>query len=138
MEPTLNPYLTFNGDAADAMNFYQSVLGGELTMQTFEEAKMAKTASEKNRIIHASLKNGTLSLMASDSMPNRPAKSGDNVTMSISGRDGGKLTKIFNGLARGGKVDMPLAKQFWGDTYGQLTDKFGIHWSVNITVNPQT
>ncbi len=133
MEPTLVPYLNFNGNTAEAMKFYQSILGGELNMQTFDEVKMAKTPQEKNLIVHAVLKNDALTFMASDSMPTRQAKFGDNVHMSISGQDGNRLTQVFNRLAQGGKVDFPLAKQFWGDTYGQVTDKFGIHWMVNIT-----
>jgi PhnB protein len=137
MDPTLTPYLTFNGKAAEAMKFYQSVLGGELVMQTFGESKMSQKPEEKDLIIHATLKNEGLTFMASDSMPARRAQFGDNVHMSISGHDGARLTQVFNGLAKGGKVDMPLAKQFWGDTYGQLTDKFGIHWMVNITTQQQ-
>ncbi len=133
MNPLLNPYLTFNGNAAEAMKFYHSVLGGDLQMQTFDEAKMAKSPEEKNRIIHANLKSESLTIMASDSMMERQAKFGDNVHLSLSGDDHEKLTSIFNGLAKGGSVDMPLAKQFWGDTYGQLTDRFGVHWMVNIT-----
>jgi len=136
MDPQLSPYLTFNGQAAAAMKFYHSILGGELTMQTFAESKMAKTPEENDLIIHAELKNGGLTLMASDSMPSRQAKFGDNVHMSISGNNSARLSKIFEGLSEGGEVDMPLAKQFWGDTYGQLTDKFGIHWMVNITAQP--
>jgi PhnB protein len=133
VQASLTPYLTFNGKAAEAMKFYQSVLGGELTMQTFAESKMAESPDQKDLIIHASLKIEGLTFMASDSMPNRPARFGDNIHMSISGSDSAWLTKVFNDLAKGGKVDMPLAKQFWGDTFGQLTDKFGIHWMVNIT-----
>src|SRR5713101_7533175 len=64
MKPTLTPYLNFNGNTAEAMRFYQSILGGELTMQTFGEAKMARTPEEKNMILHAALKNDALSLMA--------------------------------------------------------------------------
>ncbi len=138
MDTVLTPYLTFNGKAAEAMKFYHSILGGELTMQTFAESKMAQRPEENDLIIHATLKNEGLIFMASDSMPSRQAKFGDNMHMSLGGDDAEKLTKIFNGLAQGGKVDMPLAKQFWGDTYGQLTDKFGIHWMVNITSKPQT
>lgn len=138
MDPILSPYLTFNGNAAEAMKYYHAILGGELNLQTFGDAKMARTPEEKDRIVHANLKSGSLSIMASDSMLERPAKFGDNVHLSISGSDEEKLTKIFNGLAEGGKVDMPLAKQFWGDTYGQLTDRFGIHWMVNITAGTQS
>ena len=132
MDPQLTPYLTFNGKAAEAMKFYHSVLGGELTMQTFGETKTATSPKEESLIIHATLMNEGLTFMASDAMPSRTAKFGDNIQMSISGNDRARLKKIFDGLAKGGKVDMPLAKQFWGDTFGQLTDKYGVHWMVNI------
>lgn len=139
MDPQLTPYLTFNGKAAEAMKFYHAVLGGKLTMQTFDEVKMATSPKEKDLIIHATLMNEGLTFMASDSMPSRLAKFGDNIQMSISGNDSARLKKVFAGLSKGGKVDMPLAKQFWGDTFGQLTDKFGVHWMVNITSQkPQT
>jgi PhnB protein len=132
IKPTLTPYLNFNGNTAEAMKFYQSILGGELTIQTFAEAGMAKTPEERNMIVHADLKNDMLSLMASDGHPNQPVIFGDNIHMSISGADENNLTEFFNKLAQGGKVDMPLAKQFWGDTFGMLTDKFGVHWMINI------
>jgi PhnB protein len=134
---TLNPYLTFNGNAAEAMKHYHSVLGGELKMQTFGEAKMAKTPQEQDRIVHATLKSEGIVLMASDSQMGMTMKTGDNVSLSISGGDNSRLSAVFEGLAKGGRVDMPLAKQFWGDTFGMLTDKFGIHWMVNIAT-PQT
>ncbi len=132
MASTLNPYLNFNGKTAQAMKFYQSALGGELSMQTFEEAKMSRSPKDKDLIVHATLKSDSGILMASDTMPERPATTGDNVHLSLTGQDGKKLTDVFNKLASGGKVDMPLAKQFWGDTFGMLTDKFGVHWMVNI------
>ena len=138
MDPLMTPYLTFNGKAGEAMKFYHSILGGELAMQTFAEAKMAQKPEDNDLIIHAALKNEGLTFMASDSMPGRQAMFGDNVHLSISGHDTERLTKVFNGLAAGGKVDMPLAKQFWGDVYGQLTDRFGIHWMVNITAQRQS
>jgi PhnB protein len=136
-KPTLTPYLNFNGTTGEAMKFYQSILGGELKMQTFGEAKMAKSPKEKDLIVHADLKNDSLSLMASDGQPNQKVVFGDNIHMSIAGQDKGKLTEIFTKLGRGGKVDMPLAKQFWGDTFGMVTDKFGVHWMINIAATPQ-
>lgn len=135
MKPTLTPYLNFMGQTADAMKFYQSVLGGELKMQTFAEAGMPVSDEDKNKIIHADLKNDTMSFMASDGNAERPVHMGDNIHMSIVGTDEALLTKYFNGLAEGGKIDMPLTKQFWGDIYGQLTDKFGIHWMVNVSAS---
>lgn len=137
MKPTLTPYLNFNGDTAEAMKFYQSILGGELTMQTFGEANMAETPEEKDRIVHAALRNDDLSIMASDQHPSLQVKFGDNIHLSIAGQENERLTQIFNKLAQGGKVDMPLAKQFWGDTFGMITDKFGVHWMVGITSQTQ-
>jgi PhnB protein len=136
-KPTLTPYLNFNGKTSEAMKFYQSILGGELKMQTFGEAKMAKSPKEKDLILHADLKNDSLSLMASDGQPNQKVVFGDNIHMSIAGEDKNKLTEIFTKLGRGGKVDMPLEKQFWGDTFGMVTDKFGVHWMVNIAAKAQ-
>lgn len=135
--PILTPYLNFNGNAAEAMKYYQSILGGELKMQTFGETKMAGTPQEKDLIVHAVLESDALLFMASDTHPSRRTTFGDNIHMSITGQDDSELTRIFNGLAQGGKVDMPLAKQFWGDTFGMLTDKFGVHWMVNIPAQAQ-
>jgi PhnB protein len=136
-KPTLTPYLNFNGKTAEAMRFYQSVLGGDLTMQTFGEAKMAKSPKDKDLILHAALKNDALSIMASDGQPGIKVVFGDNIHMSLAGQDNAKLSEMFAKLGRGGKVDMPLAKQFWGDTFGMVTDKFGVHWMVNIVAKPQ-
>ena len=134
---TLTPYLSFNGDAAEAMRYYQSILGGELKMQTFGEAKMAETPQEKDLIVHAILQTDSLTFMASDTHPSRQAIFGDSVQMSVTGQERRRLTEVFNKLAQGGRVDMPLAKQFWGDTFGMLTDRFGIHWMINIPSQAQ-
>jgi len=136
MSIALNPYLIFNGHAAEAMKFYQSILGGELSMQTFGEAKASKEPADKDRTIHADLRSGAMILMASDSPASdkdHQAVFGNNVQLSISGTDAKKLTEFFRKLSAGGSVDMPLEKQFWGDTFGMLKDKFGVHWMVNIS-----
>jgi PhnB protein len=133
MTASLSPYLNFNGTAGEAMRFYQSVLGGDLYIQTFADAGMAQSDQEKNLILHAALTGEGIALYASDGRPDQKVQSGDNVHLSLQGNDAEKLTGWFNGLSAGGNVDMPLAKQFWGDTFGMLTDKFGMHWMVNIT-----
>jgi PhnB protein len=133
MTTTLSPYLNFNGNAAEAMRFYQTVFGGELSVQTFGEANMAQKPEENNLVVHAALKNGNLALYASDGHPSKKVEFGDNIHLSLMGQENDELTKVFNKLAQSGKVDMPLAKQFWGDTFGMVTDKFGVHWMVNIT-----
>src|SRR2546426_12114247 len=104
MKPTLTPYLNFNGNTAEAMRFYQSILGGELTMQTFGEAKMARTPEEKSMILQAALKNDGLSLMASDGQPSQRVKFGDNIHMRITGQDRGKLKDCLTKLAQGVRV----------------------------------
>lgn len=137
MKPTLTPYLYFNGQTKEAMEFYQSILGGELVMQKYSETGMPTSEETKDLVIHAELKNDSLSFMASDGNAEHPIHMGDNIHMSVVGSDAGSLTDWFNRLAEGGKIDMPLEKQFWGDVYGMLTDKFGVHWSINISSGEQ-
>lgn len=132
MKTRLFPYLTFNGNCREAIEFYKSILGGELTLQTFEESGMPCSPEEKNLIINSELKSDEINFMASDGGNGHAVTVGTNMSMSISGFDLEKLTGWFNKLAEGGKIDLPLEKQFWGDIYGQLTDKFDIHWMINI------
>jgi PhnB protein len=133
----LNPYLFFQGNAKEAMEFYKGVFGGQLTMQTMGEVPQEhmpphmKKAEYKDMLMHASLISGDIELMASDS-PKASAKAA-KVELSLSGDDEAKLRQLFEALAKGGKVTMPLEKQFWGDIYGMLTDKFGVDWMVNIS-----
>lgn len=132
MSLVLNPYLNFNGDCRFAMEFYHSTLGGELEMQSFASFGMPTSEAYKDKIMHAVLKNEWLTLMASDGQEGVEIVFGDSVTLSISGDDDEKLTNFFEKLSEGGKITMPLAKQVWGDKFGMFTDKFGIHWMVNI------
>lgn len=126
----LNPYLNFQGQAKAAMEFYKKVFGGELTMQTYGESPMEAADEQKDLIMHAAIKSGSFDLMAADAP--KDVTVGDNVHLSLMGDDAAQLTKIFNELAKGGRVTMPLEKQFWGDTFGMLTDQFGMHWMINI------
>lgn len=139
MKITMSPYLNFNGKCEEAMKFYQKVLGGELSVQKFKDNPQMKVPqNQKNLVIHAALTHPMFSLMASDGRPEYPVAFGTSVHLSLMGTDKALLTKYFRGLVKGGRVDMPLAKQFWGDTFGMLTDKFGIHWMVNIGASAQT
>jgi PhnB protein len=132
MKTTLTPCLNFMGKTKEAMEFYQSILGGELTMQTYKDAGFPHEPEDDDLVIHADLKNDALSFMASDGNKEHPVEMGNNIYMSLVGSDEGELRGFFEKLSQGGSVDMPLEKQFWGDIYGQLTDKFGVHWTVNI------
>ncbi len=135
----LSPYLNFNGNCEEAMQFYQSVLGGELEINRFSDfasTDMPVSDAQKEKVMHASLKNDSLSFMASDGMPDRQVDFGNSVSISIAGTDEAQLTGFFTGLSTGGTVTIPLAKQVWGDSFGMFTDKFGIHWLVNISSTP--
>lgn len=137
MKIKLVPYLNFTDQTAEAMKFYKSILGGELTMTTFGESGMPGSDELKDRIMHAELSNGEQSFMASDSPEGKTVNMGDSIHMSLVGDDDQKLTECFDKLSEGGKVDEPLVKAPWGDKFGMLTDKFGIHWMVNISSGEQ-
>lgn len=128
----LHPYLNFNGQGTEAMRFYQSIFGGELKVQTYGESGQAKNDAQKNLLMHGDLQADGIAFFASDGNDEHVVNMGDNIKMSLVGEDEQTLTKYFTALAEGGSVYMPLAKQFWGDTFGMLVDKFGIHWMVNI------
>jgi len=129
MSSILNPYLTFDGKAREAMEFYQSVFGGELQVSTAAEIGMG----DSDAVAHAQLQTPSgYTLMASDLvMGDYVAPAG--FTITISGDDKDELTGYFNALAEGARVDLPLSPQPWGDEFGQLVDKFGIAWGVNIS-----
>lgn len=132
MTSRLNPYLTFNGDARAAMEFYQQVFGGNLTMSTFGEFN--KDSEQPDKIMHANLETDRgFTLMASDTAPGMGYNPGDNITVSLSGDDGADLHGYWDKISAEGKVSVPLAKQMWGDEFGACTDKFGIPWLVNIS-----
>lgn len=134
MDTRLNPYLSFKDNARQAMEFYRTVFGGELTMNTFEEFQASDDPAENDKIMHSTLEAGNgIILMAAD-IPNRmDYRPGDNISMSLSGSDESELTAYFKKLSAGGKVIMPLEKASWGDMFGMCTDPYGVNWMVNIT-----
>lgn len=132
MATQLNPYLNFRGEAREAMDFYQSVLGGELTRSTFGESHMDVPADEVDQIMHSQLQTPAgLALMAADIPSSMELASGSAISVSLSGDDEAELRGWFDGLSAGGTVTVPMAKAPWGDTFGMFTDKFGIDWLVN-------
>ena len=133
MSSRLNPYITFPGTAREAMEFYKTVFGGTLVMNTFGEFGAPEPALA-DKIMHAQLETDLgYTIMASDNAPGMPENTGTAITISLSGDDNDALRGYFEKLADGGTVNMPLEKQMWGDEYGQLTDRFGIAWMVNVS-----
>jgi PhnB protein len=116
------------------MLFYQTVFGGQLTMSTFKEFHASQDPSEDDLIMHSELvtENG-MTLMASDTPNRMEYRPGTNFSVSLSGDNEAELTSYFQKLSAGGTSTMPLAKAPWGDSFGMLTDKFGVSWLVNIS-----
>lgn len=132
MATRLNPYINFGDNAREAMTFYQQVLGGSLQLHTFGEYG-ADQESFADLVMHGLLETEDgLTLMGADSPPGMSRTVGNNITISLSGDDEAVLRERFDGLAEGGSIDVPLERQMWGDVFGQLTDRFGIGWLVNI------
>ncbi len=134
MQTKLNPYFNFKDNTRQAMEFYKTVFGGKLTMNTFKEFHASQDPSEDNKIMHAVLdvENG-ITLMAADTPNSMSFRPGTNGAVSLSGDNEAELTAIYRKLSAGGTVTMPLAKASWGDTFGMCTDKYGVSWLVNIT-----
>ncbi len=134
MQSKLNPYISFEGNAREAMEFYKTVFGGKLELSTFGESGMTDHGVQPDGIMHAMLvaDNG-ITLMASDTATGmREYVAGTNMSISLSGDNEEELTGYYNKLAEDGKVEEPLVKAPWGDTFGMCIDKFGIFWMVNI------
>ena len=136
MATRLNPYLHFSGNAREAMEFYRSVLGGELDVMTFGDAGGGGGEYPDDGVMHAFLRTADgLELMASDG--HDPDAAGpDRLSLSVSGDDEATLRRWFEALAEGGQVDVPLARQVWGDVFGQVTDRFGMRWLVDVGASP--
>ena len=134
MSSQLNPYLNFKDQARPAMEFYQSIFGGQLDQNTYAEFHASEDPAEAGKIMHSQLKadNGII-FMAADTPNSMEYKPGTNISMSLSGDNQTELTDYFNKLSAGGTIIMPLEKAPWGDFFGQCIDKFGISWMVNIS-----
>ena len=131
MTSRLNPYISFKDNAREAMEFYKSVFGGDLTLSTFGE--FGQEGEGSDGIMHAQLETPSgFTLMAADTPPQMEYRTGSSITVSLSGDDESDLRGWWDGLADGGTVQMPLEKQMWGDTFGMLTDRYGVDWMVNI------
>ena len=134
MQTKLNPYVNFKNNAREAMQFYQAVFGGKLTMNTFAEFHASEDPAEDNLIMHAMLETeNNLTLMAADTPKRMEYRPGTNFSISLSGDNEAELTAYFQKLSASGMVTMPLTKADWGDTFGMCTDQFGVAWMVNIS-----
>jgi len=132
--PQFEPYLFFDGNCAEAMRFYERLLGGKIeAMMTHAEspAPAQSPPGMSDRIMHARLNVGGRILMASDSMVGKPIGGSKGFSLSLSYATTGEAKKIFDALAEGGRVTMPMQESFWAKAFGMLVDRYGTAWMVN-------
>ncbi|TYK42829.1 VOC family protein [Actinomadura decatromicini] len=133
MSSRLNPYLTFDGDARQAMEFYADVFGGELVVNTVGEVGGADSP-DADRVMHAMLETADgYTIMAGDVVGDMPYQPMAGCSVSVSGDDGDVLRGYWARLSEGGTVTVPMEKQVWGDEFGMCVDRFGVPWMVNIS-----
>ena len=132
MASRLNPYLTFNGNARAAMEAYQRIFGGDLTLSTFSEFG-APDPTIADQIMHGQLESEAgYTQMGADNPPGSDFNPSNTITISLSGDDGPLLHRYWDALTEDGTVTVPLERQMWGDEFGQCVDRFGVGWLINI------
>ena len=131
MANKLNPYLTFGGNAREAMNFYQAAFGGKLTLQTYKEMNPESAPELQDLIMHGQpiTTDGDMTLMGSYDPENAKTYS---TSIAVSGHDEATLRGFWDKLSDGEEILAPFETAPWGDTFGMLTDKFGIRWMINV------
>jgi PhnB protein len=133
MSTLLNPYIGFRDNARQAMEFYQSVFGGELQLSTFADIGASDDPAESGKIMHGQLETeNDLVLMAADTPSDIEYTPGGSVSISLSGDDEPTLRGYWEALSGDGTVTVPLEKAPWGDTFGMCVDPYGVTWMVNI------
>ena len=140
---SINPYLNFDGNTEEVFDFYKSVFGGEfISVMRFKDAPSGEANVEAdygNKIMHIALPIGKSNiLMGSDAPEHYETIPGTNIQISIDTESEDEATRLFNGLAAGGKITLALGKTFWGSFFGMLQDKYGINWMVSYNEQPQS
>ncbi len=135
----VSPYLHFNGQCEEAFKFYEKSLGGKISaIMRYGESPMATQVPPewKNRVLHVHMQVGDMGLMASDTAPGMYAKP-QGFRVSIDTPDPAEADRIFNALAEGGSIQMPIQKTFWAERFGMLVDRFDTPWMINCSLQQQ-
>lgn len=131
MTMQMNPYLIFAGQAAEALDFYRSVLGGELDVTRFGEF-MPDAGDDADKVMHGQLTTASGHVLMASDVPAGMGEPPGNGTVCLSGDDVA-LREVFAALGEGGEVTVALEKQMWGDEFGELRDRYGVRWMVDLT-----
>ena len=136
----IQPYITFGGRCEEALAFYKTTIGAEVTgMMRWKDSPdpaMKPPPGFDNKIMNAAFRIGDTELMADDGMAEKPPEF-KGMTLAIGVADDAEAKRVFMALGEGGKITMPLSKTFWSSSFGMLTDKFGVPWMVNVAA-PKT
>lgn len=132
MKGQLTPYLSFDGNAKQALEFYKEVLGAEIVgIQTFGEADYPTPPEADDRVMHAKLSKGDISLMFSDTFPGQSVVVGTNITLTLEPESEEEIQSLYEALRKGGKALNELEDTFWGAKYARVQDQFGVIWELN-------
>lgn len=133
--PQLAAYLSFDGNCAEAMKFYERVLGAKLeALITFADVPgdpNPPTGPDAKRIMHAYLTHPDFALMAGDAPPGIPYEGVKGVMLALTYDQVADAKRVFDALAQGGSIQMPPGETFWADFFGMCTDRYGTPWGVN-------
>ncbi|MGP4077980.1 VOC family protein [Halobacillus sp. K22] len=134
MKHQATPYLTFNGEAEEALDYYTHVFQGEVTgSQTFGEADFETPPGLDNRIMHAHFQKGSFSFMVSDSFLDQSVNAGNNISLALELEDKTEIQTLYDRLSEKGTILMELQDTFWNATFAKVKDKYGIIWDLNYT-----
>jgi PhnB protein len=132
MKGQITPYLSFDGNAKQALEFYKEVLGAEIIgLQTFGEADYPTPPEADHRVMHAKLSKGDISLMFSDTFPGQSVVVGSNISLTLEPESEEEIHHLYDALSKGGKQLTELENTFWGAKYARVQDSFGIIWELN-------
>jgi len=134
----VQPYLSFEGRAQEAIDFYKSALGAEVeAVMLFKDAppEMQANMPNKDKVMHSAFKVGDTTIMATDGQCSGKSEF-SGITLTIQANSDAEAEKLFNALAQGGKVNMPLAETFFATRFGMVADKFGVGWMVLHSKQP--
>jgi PhnB protein len=134
MKGQATPYLMFDGNAKEALEYYRVVFGGEISnLQTYGEADYPTPPEAYDRVIHAQFKKDDLILMASDAFPGNSVVVGSNVSLTLEFESEEEIQGIYETLSQKGTVFMELQDTFWGAKYAKVKDAYGVIWDLNYT-----
>ncbi|WP_049681631.1 VOC family protein [Peribacillus loiseleuriae] len=130
----ITPYLNFNGNAKEALEYYKMIFEGEiLGIQTFGEADFPTPSEADDRIIHAQFKKDDLFFMVSDTFPGNSIEFGNHISLTIDFEDEAEIQKVYERLIQNGTIHMELQDTFWGAKFAKVKDPFGMIWDLNYT-----